>query len=545
MTRSDRVAYWLLMTLGVASLLWFYAWWTQSGRLPVNGHGPVWQITDMLIYLALTFVLSHRVFMDVFVWVVARKIRPIRPAPIPQTGLRVAFITTFVPGVEGLDLLTRTLPAMLEADYPHDVWLLDEGDHAGARELAESLGVRYFTRHGKREYQLVAGPFTRRTKGGNHNSWYDNYAEDYDVVAQIDTDFIPRRDFLTQTLGHFRDPQIGWVITPQIYGNTDSLVTRGAAQQQFTFYGPVLRGLAGRGMANMLGANHVVRVSALQEIGLYAGHITEDLLTGMRLHARGWRSEYVPLPLAVGEGPDTWKAYFNQQERWAYGCMDVLGKHALPLTKPMSWSWRGLYLSLMQGYFSGLAGAVGCVLLLLYFLGGLDISRLDWQEVLVFGAPLFTVRQVIRVWLNRFSVRPEVEGGLRWAGGLISVAAWPIYFAALVKVLRQESLTFQVTPKGRVGKAKGSARHRFRPHLAWAMTSLGSLVAMAFLERWSPVLAAWAVVNAVTLGGLWLTANLTERPRRRRGKRRAASRVTVLARPRGMAVAARVASVGH
>ena len=495
----------------------------------------------MTIYLALTFVISHRVFMDVYVWVVARRIRPVTASPSPAPGLRVAFITTFVPGAEGLDLLSRTLPAMLEADYPHDVWLLDEGDDAGARELAEALGVHYFTRHGKREYQLVAGPFTRRTKGGNHNSWYDNHSGQYDVVAQIDTDFIPRRDFLTQTLGYFRDPGIGWVVTPQIYGNTDSFVTRGAAQQQFTFYGPVLRGLAGRGMANMLGANHVVRVAALEEIGLYAGHITEDLLTGMRLHARGWRSEYVPLPLAVGEGPDTWKAYFNQQQRWAYGCIDVLSKHARTLLKPMPRSWKALYLSLMQGYFSGLAGAVGCALLVLYFVGGLDISRLRWEELLVFGTPLFLMRQLVRLWLNRFSVRPEVEGGLRWAGGLISVAAWPIYVAALAKVLRQQGLAFQVTPKGRVRKARGSARSMFRPHLAWALTSVACLVAMVVLERWSPVLAAWAAVNALTLGGLWLTANRTEKPRRTRRDRAARPRAIPVSRPRLPELAARSA----
>lgn len=542
MTRRERATYRLLMTLGVVSLLVFYGWWLRPSQLPDNGDGALWRVVDVVLFAALTFVLSHRVFMDVYVWVVARKIRRLSAAPAPAPGLRVAFITTFVPGAEGLDLLGRTLPAMLAADYPHDVWLLDEGGDPEARELAEALGVHYFTRHGRREYQLMAGPFTRRTKGGNHNSWYDNHAGEYDVVAQIDTDFIPRHDFLTQTLGHFRDPTVAWVVTPQIYGNTDSFVTRGAAQQQYTFYGPVLRGLAGRGMANMLGANHVVRVAALQEIGLYAGHITEDLLTGMRLHARGWRSEYVPLPLAVGEGPDTWKAYLAQQQRWAYGCIDVLGKHARDLVKPMPVSWRALYLSLMQGYFSGLAGALGCALLVVYFVGGLDLSRLQWQELLIFGAPLFLFRQVIRLWMNRFTVRPDVEGGFRVAGAVVSIAAWPIYLAALVKVLRQQPLTFHVTPKGRVRKSRGSARRLFRPHLAWAASSVLGLGAMVAFDRWSPVLAAWAVVNTLSMGGLWLAADRTEKKvSRTRRTRRAKPRVHVVTRPRVPAIAARQA----
>ena len=81
---------------------------------------------------------------------------------------------------------------------------------------------------------------------------------------------------------------MGFVGTPQVYGNQrQSFVARGAAQQLFMFYGSIMRGLAGRGSANMIGANHVVRVRALREVKFYAGHLTEDLLTGMRMHARG------------------------------------------------------------------------------------------------------------------------------------------------------------------------------------------------------------------------------------------------------------------
>jgi cellulose synthase/poly-beta-1,6-N-acetylglucosamine synthase-like glycosyltransferase len=53
------------------------------------------------------------------------------------------------------------------------------------------------------------------------------------------------------------------------------------------------------------------------------GHLTEDLATGMRFHAGRWESVYVPEPLAVGEGPATWASYFNQQYRWAFGCMNI------------------------------------------------------------------------------------------------------------------------------------------------------------------------------------------------------------------------------
>lgn len=528
MTNRERFVYRILLTLGVLSLLAFYGWWLQPNHLPHNFDGRL-HVLDIAIFAALTGVVSLRLFMDAYAWIVARKIRRYRPTTLPRNDYKVAFITTFVPGAEGLDLLAKTLPAMLAADYPHDVWLLDEGADAGARALADSLGVHYFTRHGRREYNLVAGPFTRKTKGGNHNAWYDQHGHEYDIVAQIDTDFLPRRDFLTQTLGHFDDPKMGWVVTPQIYGNTDNFVSLGAAQQQYTFYGPVLQGLAGRGMANLLGANHVIRVEALKDVGWYAGHITEDLITGMRLHAKGWRSEYVPLPLAIGEGPDTWRAYFNQQMRWAYGCMDILRNHSGELTSKMPWNWRGLYVSIQQGYFSGLAAATGLVLLAAYFLGGVEISRMSFTELLIFASPIFVTRQLFRFWLQRFHVRPEAEGGLQVAGGLIGMVVWPIYFLAFVRVARNQPLVFKVTPKGAGRTGLGNGWSTFRPHMVWLALALASFGGAAYYDRWSPVLTFWLAANVALLGFFVLAGPLLQvywnRPATRR--REAAIRSTM------------------
>ena len=64
----------------------------------------------------------------------------------PPPGVRVAVVTTFVPEVESLQMLERTLRAMTQISYPHDTWLLDEGDDAAAIELCQRLGVRHFSR---------------------------------------------------------------------------------------------------------------------------------------------------------------------------------------------------------------------------------------------------------------------------------------------------------------------------------------------------------------------------------------------------------------
>lgn len=505
MTRRERFVYRGLMLLGVASLVAFYLWWLQPEHVPENFDG--WgHLADWAIFLVLTGVVSHRAFMDIYTWVVIRRIEPRRPAPTPQPGLKVAFITTFVPGTEGLDLLERTLPAMRAAHYDHDTWLLDEGNDAGARALCSELGVHYFTRHGSREYNLVAGPFTAKTKGGNHNAWYQEHGFGYDIVAQIDTDFIPSRDFLTATLGHFSDPKIAWVGTPQIYGNTDSFVARASAQQQYMFYGPVLRGLSGRRMANLIGANHVVRVEALRQIRFYAGHLTEDLLTGMRLHARGWRSTYVPEALAIGEGPATWKAYFNQQMRWAHGCIDILRWHTRRLSKTMPRKQAALYLALQQGYFSGLAGAVGILLLCVYFFGGLEISRIPLLGLIEWGGPFLVMRELINWWAQRFTVRPRMERGVHIPGRLITLAVWPVYLLAFVGVLRQKHLVFKVTPKGQGSQANDMSLKLFRPHIVLALINLACVATGLLRGGYSIVLMFWAVLNTVSLASFAVMA---------------------------------------
>ena len=51
-----------------------------------------------------------------------------RPRPLPPPeGLRVAVVTTCVPGAESHEMLAESLSALVAIDYPHDTWLLDEG----------------------------------------------------------------------------------------------------------------------------------------------------------------------------------------------------------------------------------------------------------------------------------------------------------------------------------------------------------------------------------------------------------------------------------
>jgi hypothetical protein len=202
---------------------------------------------DSVMVIGLTAMIGLQVIVALRTWVLTFFAAQARD-PIPMTarpGLRVAVLTTIVPGKEPVELVMTTLRAMkrVRHDGPLDVWLLDEGDDADVRRRCQDIGVRHFSRKGRPEWNQPTGPFRAKTKHGNHNAWRAAHEGDYDVVAQMDPDHVPYPNFLERTLGYFRDPDTAFVVAPQVYANlSESFVARGAAELAYIFHGIMQRG---------------------------------------------------------------------------------------------------------------------------------------------------------------------------------------------------------------------------------------------------------------------------------------------------------------
>jgi cellulose synthase/poly-beta-1,6-N-acetylglucosamine synthase-like glycosyltransferase len=501
MTPRHLAQHQLITITGFFAVFIFGLYWWAPGNVPHNFEG-IGHAVDYLLFGLTSYVVWLPVIMKMLMWQVSRHIpeTQMRSSPKPPPGRRVAFVTTYVPSSEPIELLKRTLPAILATHYPHDTWLLDEGNDPAARKLCAHLGVRHFSRANIDEYNQPDGPFARKTKGGNHNAWYDQFGKNYDFVAQIDTDFVPSRYFLERTLGYFEDPQVGFVGTPQIYGNTaHSLVARGAAEQTYNFYGPLMRGLHGFGNTLLIGANHVIRVEALRSVGYYSAHITEDLLTGIKLHAHGWQSRYVPEVLAIGEGPSTWKAFFDQQKRWAYGCMHILFHYTPKYLGQLSWRQRFYYLWIQQHYFSGLAMLISLVGLTCYFGFGLQTANLTLIPFLCAYLGLMVVLEAIDLWLQNFNIRPFLERGILWSAIVINIAVWPTFLMAFFQLFKRRKLGYKVTPKGQKTQKDPSIWQLFTPHFLIGGATLGLLVSSVFTERTSHIMVFWATLTAFSL----------------------------------------------
>ncbi|MGC0206296.1 glycosyltransferase family 2 protein [Streptomyces levis] len=450
------------------------------------------------------------------------------PVPVvPEPGTRVAFLTTYVPGKEPLSMVRATLEGAVRIHHtgPVDVWLLDEGDDAGAKALCAELGVRHFTRLGVPEWNRSEGVHKARTKHGNYNAWIAMHGDSYDFFASVDTDHVPLPNFLERMMGYFRDPDVAFVVGPQVYGNYHNPVTKAAESQQFLFHALIQRA-GNRYRAPMfVGTNNVVRISVVKQIGGLYDSITEDMATGFEIHRhrnpatrRHWRSVYTPDVLAVGEGPASWTDFFTQQMRWSRGTYETLLKQywKAPFSMPPG---RLLSYTLMLVYYpmtavNWLLGILSCVLFLWFGASGTQVSASVWMMLYSDAAAL----QVgLYLWNRRHNVSPhEPEGSGGLAGMAMSALSAPIYLKSLGEALLRRPSRFVVTPKG--GDASPDRPATFRIHLFWAALLATSLAASTALDHTHAAMRTWAVLAmAISLApaGVWAATLLRDSRERR------------------------------
>lgn len=69
------------------------------------------------------------------------------------------------------------------------------------------------------------------------------------------------------------------------------------------------------------------------QIGWIYGSVTEDILTGFKMHARGWRSIYCmpKRPAFKGSAPINLSDRLNQVLRWALGSVEILFSRHCPI----------------------------------------------------------------------------------------------------------------------------------------------------------------------------------------------------------------------
>lgn len=421
------------------------------------------------------------------------------PAPAPP-GLRV---DVFVPTCdEPVDVVRRTLLAARAIRYPHETWLLDDGERPAMEELARETSCRYAGRTDHRD-----------AKAGNLN--HGLALAQGDFVAFFDADHVAAPQFLDRTLGYFSDPGLAFVQTPQEFVNFDSFDhlrprTMRATGASF-FHHVVQRSRDASNATLFTGSSAVFRRAALDDVGGFsAATLTEDVHTSFRLHVAGWRSLFHAEILSGGLGPHTVATYYAQRSRWAQDAVHLLVHERAFTRRGATFGQRLSYLFHIASNLEGWRHLFVYALPVAMLVTGILPVRTDAATFLAFFLPYFAFMTLALTEFSRGHGRPDESA-------VYNLARCPVCLTAPFTWHRRRY--YGVTPKTRTHGAWLGAPFTYAVLLA----SLGAIVyacalALAGRSPFSPatlaVLVVWAGYHVVTAIRLLRLVRRCERERR-------------------------------
>lgn len=162
-----------------------------------------------------------------------------------------------------------------------------------------------------------------------------------EFIAIFDADFLPRKDFLLETIPYFHDPQTGVVQTRWEHINEDySLITRLQAFQLNVHFTIEQTGRQnGDYLLQFNGTAGVWRKKAIEDAGGWASDtLTEDLDLSYRAQLKGWKIRYRQEIGSPAELPSEMNGLKSQQFRWMKGGAEN-ARRLIPAVMRSEMSW--------------------------------------------------------------------------------------------------------------------------------------------------------------------------------------------------------------
>jgi cellulose synthase (UDP-forming) len=434
----DYLFFGLLTLVGFTALIYFMEYWFSFRDY----------VSYPITFFTMTFLLVFKISINQFRWFLLPFMKKPSEKPL-RSGWKVGVATTFVPGAEPIEMLEETVRALVAMDYPHETWVLDEGDDALVKALCLSLGARHFSRKNLPPYQQETGIFQVNSKYGNYNAWLHEIGFNrYDILVAFDPDHVPVPAFLTRVLGHFNDPRVGYVQAPQVYYNQKaSFIARGAAEESYSYYSCTQMASYAFGYPVVTGCHNSHRVKALRDVGGFAPHDADDLLVTLLYRSRGWQGVYVPEVLAKGLTPVDWNGYLAQQLRWARSVLDVKLRFYPKMAGSLT--FRERVLSFLHGISyveMGITTFMGLILAVSLLVVGITPQVVGFATLCRL-AVLCAVLQLCDFYRQRFYLDRQTERGLHWRAGLLKFAKWPFLLMALCDAIRGHQIPYVLTRK--------------------------------------------------------------------------------------------------
>jgi cellulose synthase (UDP-forming) len=383
---------------------------------------------------------------------------------------------------EQISVLYRTLVGCNALQYPNKtIYLLDDGDRMEMRQLAQHLGVQYLRRNSN-----------LHAKAGNLNHALTH--SQGDLVLVLDADHVPTRFMLNEVVGFFQeDTKLAFVQTPQHFFSLDPFQRNLVAEhvvsnEQDFFYHVIQPGNDHWGATFFAGTGAVFRRSALESIGGFATQtITEDTHTGIRLHAKGWKSVMYNKNLTAGMAQDSFADFVKQRLRWAKG-MTQITFHDHPLfIKGLTLPQRVCYASGVWYFFSSPMRIIFMMTPLLYLLFGLQPIQATLTEIFIYYVPSF----VALYW--GYSLLSKGTRHLFWSEVYETSVSMYHSIATYSTLFSPFKSVFNVTPKGELND-----RISFQWKLVYPQLLLSLAIGVGLI-----LAACRAFENPAYLGGLF------------------------------------------
>lgn len=192
-------------------------------------------------------------------------------------------VSVIIPAHNEEKFLPEALRAILGSDYPDfEVIVVDNASSDGTYEAAVSMGVK-----------VVKEP----NRGTQHARERGRAEASGEIIANMDADCVPGRDWLKRGAGHFKNPEIAALTGPADYYDGSGIFRFVSFYFQKIFYrliNSILNAFHGGGV--LLAGNCFIRKSSLDKIGGYDTSIFfygDDTDTAKRLSRIG-RIAYDP-----------------------------------------------------------------------------------------------------------------------------------------------------------------------------------------------------------------------------------------------------------
>jgi len=270
--------------------------------------------------MAILFVYSLTQLSILFSYLKYKKSTKSEPETDFENLEEVPFVTIQLPIFNEMYMVSTLLDNISKIDYPKnkfEIQVLDDStdesivqNQTKVNELQEQ-GISIYYIHRKHRKGFKAGALKEGLKIAKG-----------EFIAIFDADFLPKPDWLKQTIPHFKNEKIGAVQTRWGHTNRDySLLTKiQAFALDFHFTMEQAGRNAKKHFINFNGTAGVWRKACILDAGNWHGDtLTEDLDLSYRAQLKNWKFKYLEEVVTPAELPVVMSAARSQQFRWSKG----------------------------------------------------------------------------------------------------------------------------------------------------------------------------------------------------------------------------------